>query len=96
MEQKTTGEIYQVICLCCGMPLKQTEIATQFSGQTIDFDERVAMSGTAYYFCRECSDRAKSYLTGGMEKAIKRRNDLRTEIQSIDLSGVPPDHIAGV
>jgi len=86
MTEKEPKEIYQSMCLSCGMAIKTHEIAVQITGQTIDFNERIAIQNTNYYLCSECSEKSKSYLSGGMKRAIERRNDLRDKCAEIDLS----------
>ena len=87
MVQIMTDEknIYKAMCLSCGMPLKTHEISVQITGQTIDFNERLAIQGTNYFLCSECSERSKDHLSGGMKRAIERRNGLRDICQEIDL-----------
>jgi hypothetical protein len=87
VETMTEKEIYQALCLSCGMAIKTQEIAVQITGQTIDFNERIAIQNTNYYLCSECSEKSKAYLSGGMKKATERRNDLKAQCQEIDLNG---------
>ena len=87
MEQTTDQKKYEVMCFACGMPLKRQEIAVQITGQTVDFEERIAIQNTNYELCTECAEKSRAYMAGGMKKAIERREAPKTQLQTIDLSG---------
>lgn len=77
--------VFKALCLSCGTALYQHEIAVQISGETIDFNDRIAVQGTSYTLCNECSERVKTYLKNGMKIAIEKR-----KILSLDLNGQDP------
>ena len=87
-EQKNASK-YSCFCFACGSALYQHEIAAQITGQTVDFDERIAIQNTNYFFCRECLLKSKDYLQQGMSKAVERREEQKSRLQEIDLSDIP-------
>ena len=86
MNQETSTLKYTVFCFSCGSALYQHEIAGQITGQTVDYNERIAIQNTNYYLCNECLEKSKAFLTGGMKMAIERREEQQQKLQEIDMS----------
>ena len=76
--------IYVALCFRCGMALKVHEIAIQITGQTIDFNEHIAIQGTNYNLCSECSDVVKSFVEKGIKEGINRRKTLSLNLTALD------------
>jgi len=81
-------DIFVALCFRCGMALKVHEIAVQITGQTIDFNEHIAIQGTNYNLCSECSDVVKSYVEKGVKQGIERRKALSVNLQTLDCDPV--------
>ena len=84
MTEKEPKKIYQSMCLSCGMAIKTHEIAVQITGQTIDFNEHIAIQGTNYNLCSECSDVVKSFVEKGIKEGISRRKTLSLNLNALD------------
>ena len=80
--------IYVALCFRCGMALKVHEIAIQITGQTIDFNEHIAIQGTNYNLCSECSDVVKSFIEKGVKSGIERRKTLSLNLTALDCDPV--------
>lgn len=83
-EKEQSQNTFVALCFRCGMALKTHEIAIQSTGQTIDFNERVAIQNTNYNLCSECSDVVKSYIEKGIKSGIDRRKTLSLNLESLD------------
>jgi hypothetical protein len=70
------------------MALKVHEIAVQITGQTIDFNEHIAIQNTNYNLCGECADVVKSYVEKGVKQGIERRKSLSVNLQTLDCDPV--------
>lgn len=88
MNQETSTLKYTVFCFACGSALYQHEISAQITGQTVDYNERIAIQNTNYYLCNECLEKSKVFLNGGMKKAIERREEQRNKLQEIDMGSM--------
>lgn len=77
-------DIFVALCLRCGMALKTHEIAIQITGQTIDFNERIAIQNTNYNLCSECSEVVKAYIEKGIKSGIDRRKTLSLNLEALD------------
>ena len=77
-------DIFVALCFRCGMALKVHEIAVQITGQTIDFNEHIAIQNTNYNLCNECADVVKSYVEKGVKQGIERRKTLSVNLQTLD------------
>jgi|WetSurSiteA1Bulk_404760.scaffolds.fasta_scaffold105611_3 hypothetical protein len=86
--EKKNPDTFVAICLRCGMALKIHEISVQIDGQTIDFNEHIAIQNTNYNLCCECSDVVKSYLEKGIKAGIERRKTLSLSLEELDLKPV--------
>ena len=84
MNDENKKPVFKALCLSCGTALYQHEIAVQISGETIDFNERIAVQGTSYTLCTECSERVKGYLKNGMKEAIEKRKILSVNLNEMD------------
>ena len=74
------------MCFSCGMAITTQETATQITGTTVDFIDRLLIGNTEYFMCTQCSERIKEYISGGMEKAVQRREQQIADLQEIDLT----------
>ena len=81
-------DIFVALCFRCGMALKVHEIAVQITGQTINFNEHIAIQGTNYNLCNECADVVKSYVEKGVKQGIERRKALSVNLQTLDCDPV--------
>lgn len=90
MEDKKKDN-YEVICMACGMALKRHEIAVQVTGQTVDFEDRICIQNTGYYFCTECAEKSRAYIAQGLKMAIARRDEQRAKLVTMDLSSLKGD-----
>ena len=81
-------DIFVALCFRCGMALKVHEIAIQITGQTIDFNEHIAIQNTNYNLCNECADVVKSYVEKGVKQGIERRKALSVNLQTLDCNPV--------
>ena len=81
-------DIFVALCFRCGMALKVHEIAVQITGQTIDFNEHIAIQNTNYNLCNECADVVKSYVEKGVKQGIERRKALSVNLQTLDCNPV--------
>ena len=88
MTEKEPKEIYQSMCLSCGMAIKTHEIDVQITGQTIDFNEHIAIQGTNYNLCSECSDVVKSFIEKGVKSGVERRKTLSLNLTALDCDPV--------
>lgn len=83
-EKEQSANTFVALCFRCGMALKTHEIAIQITGQTIDFNDRIAIQNTNYNLCSECSDVVKSYIEKGVKSGIERRKTLSLNLESMD------------
>jgi len=81
-------DIYVALCFRCGMALKVHEISVQITGQTIDFNEHIAIQNTNYNLCSECSDVVKSFVEKGVKAGIERRKELSLNLIELDCDPV--------
>jgi len=81
-------DIFVALCFRCGMALKVHEISVQITGQTIDFNEHIAIQNTNYNLCNECADVVKSYVEKGVKQGIERRKALSVNLQTLDCNPV--------
>ena len=81
-------DIFMALCFRCGMALKVHEISVQITGQTIDFNEHIAIQNTNYNLCNECADVVKSYVEKGIKQGIERRKALSVNLQTLDCDPV--------
>ena len=81
-------DIFVALCFRCGMALKVHEISVQITGQTIDFNEHIAIQNTNYNLCNECADVVKSYVEKGVKQGIERRKALSVNLQTLDCDPV--------
>jgi hypothetical protein len=79
---------FVALCFRCGMALKVHEIAVQITGQTIDFNEHIAIQNTNYNLCSECSDVVKAYIEKGIKSGIERRTTLSLNLEKLDYDPV--------
>jgi hypothetical protein len=59
------------VCALCGFPLTKYQIAADFSGTMINYDEHCTIP-CSFCFCTECLGRMMEYVNSGPDEAYRR------------------------
>jgi hypothetical protein len=69
-------DVLSDICGFCGIAIYQREVAAEFAGKWVDYEERTTGDGS-FALCGECRQRIKSVLdmiaSGDIEPAVDKR-----------------------
>jgi hypothetical protein len=68
---------YETYCTVCGMAITTREKGTAFMDvRVVDYAEHCEMV-VSFHVCQDCWQKMKDHMDGGLEEAVKRREELQ-------------------